>query len=53
MKKVLCLLVLATIGYGADFPAPSQYGTIAAAISAAADGDTVLSGRWDIYRNWE
>ncbi|MEW6103189.1 MAG: hypothetical protein AB1630_05150 [bacterium] len=41
MKKIFSLLVLATIGYGADFPAPSQYGTIAAAISAANNGGTI------------
>ncbi|MEW6103192.1 MAG: right-handed parallel beta-helix repeat-containing protein [bacterium] len=41
MKKVLYFLVLAALGYAADLYVPSQYGTIAAAISAANDGDTV------------
>ncbi|MDI6752017.1 MAG: hypothetical protein QME07_04075 [bacterium] len=47
MKKVLGLVILVgMVGVieAADLYVPSQYGTISAAINAAATGDTVLGG---------
>ena len=49
MKKVLGMVVLvAGMARPADLYVPSQYGTIAAAINAAATGDTVwvADGTW-------